>query len=74
MGFAGATSAGISADTQQQQQQRSISFVYDSGTQCDLNGLPREAVVKFFCSPTGNETLCLFRFSATDITHSEDAQ
>jgi len=54
LGFAGAPSAGISADTQQQQQ-RSISFVYDSGTQCDLNGLPREAVVKFSCSPTGRD-------------------
>ena len=32
--------------------QKSVSFLYDHGTKCDLNGMPRETVVNFSCSPS----------------------
>ncbi len=38
---------------------------YDSGTLCDLNGQPREAVVKFQCSPSGRDGIKQITETAT---------
>ena len=37
--------------------QKSVSFLYDHGTKCDLNGMPRETVVNFSCSPSFKDAI-----------------
>ena len=51
-GSSGGTSSSLSSSNA-----KTISFVFDSGTKCDLNGQPREAVVNFHCSPNSRDSI-----------------
>ncbi|QDZ18416.1 PRKCSH domain-containing protein [Chloropicon primus] len=37
--------------------QRTLQFVYDEGTKCDLTGMNRKTIVNFSCSPTQKDSL-----------------
>jgi hypothetical protein len=54
------TKASFSSDrtgTGKKRHLRSISFAYDHGTSCDLNGIPRETIVNFYCSPNMKDAI-----------------